>query len=302
MNPVPLPLTLPATVTGVGSMPGTDPVAAAARVAEQLPDLPHIPELPDRGPGADMIGRTLALLAEVAGDFAAATTVTGWELTPASRDLRRARSLLNQDLDAVEEVWAGHRGLAKQQLAGPLTLAATVERKGKKLLADAGLVRELVQAWGLMAERHRGDLAARLPATWLIQTDEPLLPAVMAGTVRSVSGMSTYPAVTVELPATDLLHCCAPGVPWSRVRAQAVLIDFALHRIDDDEPLAELITKGATVGFGVSGDAGSVRSVLEFYDRTGLAPQPVLITPPCGMVADYTPWRRVAEDLNGRWG
>lgn len=284
-------------------MPGTDPMAAAARIADQLPDLPHIPELPERGPGADMIGRTLALLAEVADDFTAATTVTGWELTRASRDLRRARSLLTQDLDAVEQVWAGHRGLAKQQLTGPLTLAATVERKGKKLLADAGLVRELIQAWAVMAQTHRAVLAARVPATWLLQMDEPLLPAVIAGTVRTVSGMSAYPPVNAELPQPDLLHCCAPDLPWSRLPAtEALLIDFGLHKITDDEPLAELATKGTTVGFGVSGDAGSVRSVLEFYDRTGLAPEPFLVTPPCGMVADYTPWRRVAEELNGRWG
>lgn len=302
MASVQLALTRPATVTGVGSIPGTDPLRAAARVAEQLPDLPHVPELPDRGPGADMIGRTLALLADVAADFTAATTVTGWELTRASRDLRRARSMLNEDLDAVEQVWAGHRGLAKQQLAGPLTLAATVERKGKRLLADPGLVRELIHAWELMAQGHRAALTARVPATWLLQMDEPLLPAALQGTVRTTSGMSAYPAVSAALPQTDLLHCCAADLPWSRLPStSALLLDFGLHKIIDDEPLADLISKGATMGFGVSGDAGSVRSVLEFYDRTGLVPEPVLITPPCGMVADYTHWLRVAEDLNGRW-
>lgn len=300
---MPLPLTQPATVTGIGSLPGTDPMAAAALVAEQVPDLPHVPELPERGPGADMIGRTLGLLSEVADDFSAATTVTGWELARASRDMRRARSLLAQDLDAVEQVWAGHRGLAKQQLAGPLTLAAVVERKGRKLLADPGLVRDLIAAWQDMAAAHRATLHTRLPATWLLQMDEPALPAVVAGTVRSPSGLSAYPVVTAQLPAADLLHCCAPGLPWARLPdVQAVLIDAALYLPAEETALAERAVAGITVGFGLTGEAGSVRRVLEFFDRTGLQPTPVLVTPPCGMVADYEPWRRAAVELNERWG
>ena len=46
--------------TGVGSMPGTDPHEAAAVVAGEVPDLPHLVELPGRGPGADLVGRTRA--------------------------------------------------------------------------------------------------------------------------------------------------------------------------------------------------------------------------------------------------
>lgn len=272
------------------------------RISDQLPDFPHVPELPERGPGADMIGRTLGQLSAVSSDFSAATTVTGWELTAATRDMRRARSLLSEDLDAVEQAWAGHRGLAKQQLAGPYTLAAAVEYKGRRLLADPGLVRELVQAWTVMAQAHQQALASRVPATWLIQMDEPSLPAVVAGTVRTSSGFSVYPSLSIELPqGAHLLHCCARGLPWQRLRGlDGLLIDYTLHQIADDEPLAELSTAGTTVGFGVSQRAGSVRDVLDFFDRTGLAPQQILVTPPCGMVSDYTPWQRIAENLRER--
>ena len=68
----------------------------------------------------------------------------------------------------------------------------------------------------------------------------------------------------------------------------------------DDEALAELSTGGTVLGFGVSQSPGSVRDVLDFFDRTGLAPEPLLLTPPCGMVADYRPWRRLADDLTER--
>ena len=56
--------------TGIGSLPGTRPAEAARMVAGELPDLAHVAELPARGPGADMIGRTTAMLAAVAPYFA----------------------------------------------------------------------------------------------------------------------------------------------------------------------------------------------------------------------------------------
>ena len=52
-----------ASATGMGSMPGTDVVQTCRMVFGELPDLPFLPELPGRGPGADMTGRAAALLA-----------------------------------------------------------------------------------------------------------------------------------------------------------------------------------------------------------------------------------------------
>lgn len=299
---MPLSLSAPATLTGVGSLPGTDVIAAVNRIADQLPDLPHIPELPERGPGADMIGRTLGLLSETAPDFSAATTVTGWELTSATRDMRRARSLLGEDLDAVEQAWHGHTGTAKQQLAGPYTIAAAVERKGRRLLADPGIVRDLVMAWREMVDAHRLELSRRLPAQWVVQMDEPSLPSVVAGSVSTVSGLSTYAPFEPELDlGADLIHCCAADIPLHRMRGcGGLLFDLSLHTTAQDEELAQLSTGGTVLGFGVSPVAGSVRSVLDFFDRTGLHPVPMLVTPPCGMVADYRPWRPLVDALNER--
>ena len=53
-------------VTALGSMPGTDPVEAARIVLGELPDLMPLPELPARGVGADMLGRTAGLLVDLA--------------------------------------------------------------------------------------------------------------------------------------------------------------------------------------------------------------------------------------------
>ncbi|GAB3848684.1 hypothetical protein GCM10029963_31930 [Micromonospora andamanensis] len=51
--------------TGIGSLPGTDIAEAQRVVLGELPGLPHLPELPARGPGADLIGRTGGLLVEL---------------------------------------------------------------------------------------------------------------------------------------------------------------------------------------------------------------------------------------------
>jgi hypothetical protein len=106
--------------------------------------VPYLPELPARGPGADLIGRAAGLLVDLPVDL----QPSGWRLVDRPGvDLRRARDLLARDLDALEEVAEGYAGPLKVQVAGPWTLAATVERpRGDRVLADHGARRELAQA------------------------------------------------------------------------------------------------------------------------------------------------------------
>src|SRR5688572_2872366 len=111
--------------SGVGSWPGTDPLEAVRTVLDLLPDLPFLPELPARGPHADVTGRSTALLAGLPVDL----QPSGWRLVSRpSQDSRRARDLLARDLDALEEAADAARPSAlKVQCAGPWTLAATLE-------------------------------------------------------------------------------------------------------------------------------------------------------------------------------
>jgi hypothetical protein len=161
--------------TGVGSMPGEDVREAVRTVLGELPDLPYLPELPGRGAAAGMTGRTLAVVADLGFDLQPA----GWRLTDASGvDHRRARSLLAQDLDALEEHAQSYVGPLKVQVAGPWTLAATVERpRGDRLLADVGARRELAQALAEGVRDHVADVRRRLPGVTVhVQVDEPALP------------------------------------------------------------------------------------------------------------------------------
>ncbi|MEV4195577.1 hypothetical protein AB0J65_29930, partial [Streptomyces toxytricini] len=54
-----------ANATGVGSLPGGDAREAAKTATGSFEDFPYLPELPARGPGADMIGRSLGLLVDL---------------------------------------------------------------------------------------------------------------------------------------------------------------------------------------------------------------------------------------------
>ena len=207
-------------------MPGGNPLEAAQLIFDELPDLPFLSELPDRGPGADMIGRTAALLVDIAVEV----TPRGWRIADRpGRDMRRARTMLSSDLDAMEEVLDGYHGPLKIQLAGPWTLAATIEQPHslKVALADSGLVNDIASSLAEGAKAHVAEVAKRVPgATLLVQLDEPSLPAVAHGGIPTPSGLTRVREVDEEvlraklrevLDATrayTIIHCCAPGYPF----------------------------------------------------------------------------------------
>src|SRR5215471_11656 len=302
----------PGTATGIGSMPGTDPIEAARIIAGELPDFPHLAELPGRGPGADLTGRTAALLV----DIPAEVTPRGWRIAERpGRDLRRARSLLSSDLDAMEEALDGYAGPLKLQLAGPWTLAATMEqpRSLNPALADPGLVADLASSLAEGVAAHVAEVAKRVPrATLLVQLDEPALPAVIEGSVPTASGLSRVRAVDEEVLRERLLevlaaprrytvvHCCSRNVPFGIITgagADAVSFDISQLRIEDYDELAEVAEAGRGLLLGAMRfdyperrgvtPTGTARAVAEVWRKTSLppadcAPQ-VVVTPACGL-------------------
>jgi hypothetical protein len=246
-------------------MPGTDPLETMRLILGELPDLPFLAELPGRGPGADLTGRTAAMLVELPAE----TTPRGWRLADRpGRDLRRAQSLLARDLDAVEEAAEGFDGVMKISAGGPWTMAATVElaRSQEPVLADPGAVRDLTASLAEGLAAFVAGLAARLPgARLLLQLDEPALPAVLAGTVPSASGLNRVRAVepadaesglrTVLAAAgvPVLVHCCAPSVPLGMIRdagAVAAGIDVGQLRPGEEDVLAAVVEAGLGVFAG----------------------------------------------------
>jgi Cobalamin-independent synthase, Catalytic domain len=269
----------PGTATGVGSMPGENPLEAARVVAGELPDLPYLAELPGRGPGADIIGRTAALLVDIPIELAGPR---GWRIAERpGRDLRRARSMLSADLDAMEEVLDGYEGPVKIQLAGPWTLAAAIEqpRSLNPALADPGLVADLASSLAEGAAAHVAEIAKRIPkATILVQLDEPALPAVLQGAVPTPSGLSRVRAVEDEvarerlhqvLAATrqyTVVHCCARDLPFGLIMsagADGVSFDPSLLRRGDFDGFAEAAEAGLGLLIGALPTTGPATAPKE---------------------------------------
>lgn len=321
------------TATGVGSMPGED-FDEALRVvlgelAQQPHGLPYLPEVPGRGATAAMTGRGLAVVAELGADLQPA----GWRLTGGGDgvDHRRARSLLAQDLDALEEQAQDYAGPFKVQVAGPWTLAATVERpRGDKVLGDHGARRDLAQALAEGLRGHVADVRRRLPGVdrLVVQVDEPALAAVLAGAVPTASGFHRHR--TVDLPeaaqalgwvleavagagAEPWVHGCAPDTPLELVRgagARGLAVDLSVLSAADHDALAETLEAGDTVALGVlpgtgpahaPTDAQVTESVLRWLDMLGLDPDDVsgqlLVATGCGLAGATAGWSRQALTL-----
>ena len=260
------PRPVPATwgpASGVGSLPGTDPVEAMRLVTGELPDFPHLPELPGRGPGADMIGRAAAFLVDVAVDL----TPAGWRLVARpGGDLRRAQETLARDLDALFEVAERYTGPFKVQVAGPWTLAAGLERsRGDRAVVDTGARRDLAQSLAEGVAAHVAAVSARVPgAQVVVQLDEPSVPAVLLGGLPTVSGFGKLAAIessVVEeeltqlvdrLPAPVLVHCCANRAPLDLFRAAgAAGLSFDLGMVQDLDAVGTAVEAGTHLLVGV---------------------------------------------------
>ncbi|MER5547484.1 methionine synthase [Streptomyces sp. NPDC001118] len=307
--------------TGVGSMPGGDAREAAKTVTGSFEDFPVLSELPARGPGADMIGRTAGMLVELY----ARVEPSGWRIGDRpGRDTKRARSWLGEDLDALEEFTQGYEGDLKVQAVGPWTLAAALELKnGEAALSDPGACRDLAASLEEGLRLHLAEVHRRIPGARLVlQLDEPSLTAVLRGQVRTASGYRTHRAVDRQVVEATLreviavhgdgpviVHSCAPDVPFALLRragAAAVSFDFSLLTERDDDAIGEAVEGGTRLFAGVvpgtdgplSDPAGSVMGVRTLWRRLGLHPglltEAVTVTPACGLAGASPAYARQA--------
>jgi methionine synthase II (cobalamin-independent) len=291
-------------------MPGTDPAEAMRVIAGELPGFPHVPELPARGPGADITGRTAALLV----DIPAEVSPRGWRLAEhPGRDLSRARTMLSSDLDVMEEVLDGYRGLVKVQLCGPWTLAATLElpRTLNVAVADRGAVADLTASLAEGAAAHVAEVAKRLPGARIaVQFDEPALPAVAGGELPTASGLSRLPPVEAEVLRERLaqvvaavhgytvVHSCATAIPFGLIRAagaDALSFDLSQLRRGEEDGIAEAAEAGLGLLLGV------VPAVPEPPAGTGTTAGPQPVRGPAGPGDGSAEARQTAERVIRLW-
>ena len=279
--------------------------------------LPYLPELPARGPGADMIGRGAGMLADLAVDL----QPMGWRFVDrAGHDSHRTSGLLREDLDELAEAFDGYEGDLKVQIAGPWTLASSIWlHRGERSVVDAGAIRDVIASLAQGLRVHLGEVAQLVPkANLVVQIDEPGLPAVLAGRLPTASGFGRIRAVDPTTAAEGLrevvaaagdrytvVHCCAPDVPLVLLRdtgVKAVSVDIALLTAQGWESLAATVEAGVDLWAGViptdgaavgarAGVSDVIGPLVQAWRRVGL-PRPdlstVSLTPACGL-AGLTP-------------
>jgi methionine synthase II (cobalamin-independent) len=318
-----------ARASGVGSWPGLAPREAAEVVVGELGGaLAHIVELPARGVGADTLGRAGALLIDVAID----TVPRGYRIAARPGAVtRRAVSLLDQDMDALEEAWevAGLRGgdrVVKVQAPGPITLAAELElANGHRAITDPGAVRDLAASLAEGVAAHRSQLTRRLETPVVVQFDEPSLPQALGGQLTGVTALSlvapldeAVAGALLDTCATGaggdvLLHSCAPGLPWNllqRSTISAISVDTSTLSAADLDGIAAFVDSGRTAVLGVvpagaperrpateevAGALAAVTGRLGF-GRSALRDR-IGVTPACGLARATPEWARTAIEL-----
>jgi methionine synthase II (cobalamin-independent) len=323
------PVSVFATGTGTGSWPGTVARPAAEVVVGELGSaLTHLVELPARGVGADVIGRAGALLVDVAID----TVPRGYRVAARPGAVtRRAVSLLDEDIDALEEAWeiAGLRGSGrpvKLQAPGPITLTAELElSNGHRAITDLGAVKDITASLAEGVAAHRASVSRRLDAPVVVQFDEPLLPAAIAGHLSGVTAFSPVAAIDETL-ATSMLdtcaaaagaevsvHCCGSGLPWKVLQQSAIRalsVDAETLQAVDLEAIAEFVDSGRVVVLGVVAASTPARrpvveevaaAVVAVTDRLGFARAALRdrigVSPACGLAAATPLWARTAIGL-----
>jgi len=323
------PVSVFATASGTGSWPGTAARSAAEVVVGELgAAMAHVVELPARGVGADIVGRAGALLIDVAID----TVPRGYRVAARPGAVtRRAVSLLDEDIDALEEAWetAGLRGSGrpvKVQAPGPITLAAELElANGHRAITDLGAVHDIAASLAEGVGAHRAAVSRRLDTPVVVQFDEPSLPAAVAGRLAGVTSLSPVAPIDEALATTLLdtcaaaagaevaVHSCAAALPWKVLqRSNIAALSFDVTTLDaaDLDAVAEFVDSGRAVVLGVVSTSAPARrpsaeevaaGVVAVTDRLGFGRAALRdrigVTPACGLAAATPQWARTAIGL-----
>jgi len=305
--------------TGMGSWPGTSSREAIITVRDLLlesgdgPDrlgLPYLPETPARGPGADIIGRGAGLLTDLPVEL----YPSGWRLAGRpGRDLERTTSLWREDLDELTEAYDGYVGPLKVAVAGPWTLAASIELPGgERALADLGAAVEIAESLADGITSLTGKLASLVPgASIVLQLDEPSLPSVLEGSIPTASGYGRLRAIDVQhvlrgletvtgaYAGETLVHCCHPSAPIPVLRqsgADGLALDLTEASAARWESIAATLEAGVRLYAGLLPTDGGAsvsasvvtraKAVVEQADRVGIDTdllQRIVVSPACGL-------------------
>jgi methionine synthase II (cobalamin-independent) len=295
--------------TGIGSLPHTDPRAAAEFVLERQPRLPAAPSLPNRSGCERMI-------AQAAFGIAGVTVLADGSLEIDERAVDVRSPLTDMSISGEPFVAlraflgavAGRTGAIKLQLTGPITLGVALHAVGLSADKAFKVAGDAVRARARALLSAAGDVAPRAPL--VVFLDEPgLVGAMQSGfplspdqTIDLVSGA----LATLEPHATTGLHCCGPAdwrvVLQSGPQILSLPVDAGVE--DHAGAIGAFLERGGWIAWGAVPTDGPVGSSADrlwrrlsalWCDlvRAGCDPvrlrEQALITPACGLALHGLP-------------
>ncbi len=237
-------------VSGVGPWPGDDQMEAQSAVTGELAEthepavgMPWAVRLPDRGAEHSAVAAGLGLLLDLPAELGP----HGWRLADRpGHDAARLESARREQIDALAVAAHGWSGPLLVPVCGPLTLAGSVYlARGDRAVADRGAVTEVVESLGAGIGEHLAAIGRVLPdAEPTVLLHEPLLAAVVAGTLPTFSGyarLRSVPAPEVAERLTRMVDLLRTGGA-SRV---------AVH-LGTGAALAPVVRRSGADGVGVT--------------------------------------------------
>lgn len=305
---------IPGLATGIGSLPHTDPLAAAEAVLDAFVGLPAVPQLPQRSPREGMCAQV-------------ARFIPGVGVAP-SGELVRAPGA--DGADALDlESWSGLAGFIevaqqrqleprriKVQCAGPITMAAALSRIGFSIpeamvLASAG-VQDCVRALE-RAVAHVFPDAARI-----VLLDEPALVAWNDddGFTDRETAVDLLSGALATITGVSGVHVCGRGDRRLALEAgpDVLSIEARPDVLDDVSVLARFLDNDGWIAWGAVptdrpiGEAADPlwRALVSSWcvcTRSGFDPVRVraqaIITPACGLAMHRVPQAEHAMALAG---
>lgn len=291
---------VPGVATGIGSLPYSDPRAAAEVVLRCLPELPAAPQLPARDPREGMIAQWVAALPEVDVDVAGNVTLAGAsDAAPECHFDGLSHAGLLAFLDAAAALERAPSRV-KVQLTGPLTLGVALEAAGMPTARAFRRAAELARAWAVELEAL---VASSLPGAGVVLFfDEPAL-VRWRGTDGPLDREAAIDVLSGALAAVDCVtgvHVCGAGEVVLALEAgpQVVGVEVSDALLRDTVALAHFLDGDGWIAWGAvptdrpvgeSADPHWRRLASVWCELTRRGCDPVtlrtrgLITPACGL-------------------
>jgi hypothetical protein len=237
-----------AKASALGVLPGVSAQEAAQVVAGEFSNALFIPVLPERGPGADPVGRTAGLLSAISSDFSTSVIPSGWQIsrTPGI-DMQRAHDFLRQDQDAIEEHAQGFSQRFTCTVVGPISWCAKVESaSGESLIRDLGAVSDVSLVLAEAVHAHTRTMQRIFPDAQLtIILNEPYAAAACAGTIPTASGLNSY----VNIDRARILEFWEPLIKLAKNLETGFGVSMG---VDNELFIEPLLSAGATTFFDVA--------------------------------------------------